>query len=84
MQASSVSTISFKLKKAGTTTFRPATVTYDPATKTATLNPNSNLQSRSTYIAVVTTGAQDQAGNSLDQNASLAGNQAKSWKFKVR
>jgi subtilisin len=84
MQASSASTISFKLKKAGTTTFRPATVTYDPATKTATLNPNSNLQSRSTYIAVVTTGAQDQAGNSLDQNASLAGNQAKSWKFKVR
>ena len=83
MQGSSVNTTTFKLKKAGTTTFRTATVTYDPATNSATLDPNNNLQSGSTYVATVTSGAQDQAGNSLDQNAGLAGNQNKSWKFKV-
>jgi hypothetical protein len=83
MQASSVNTITFKLKKAGTTTFLGATVTYDAATRTATLNPNNNLQSGRTYIATVTTGAQDEAGNSLDQDPSLSGNQNKSWKFRV-
>jgi hypothetical protein len=54
------------------------------ATRTATLNPNNNLQSGRTYIAMVTTGAQDEAGNSLDHDPSLSGNQTKSWKFKVR
>jgi subtilisin len=83
MQRSSVNTTTFKLKKAGTTTFLGARVTYDPATKKATLNPNNNLQSGRTYIATVTTGAQDGAGNSLDQDSSLAGNQTKSWKFTV-
>ena len=83
MQASSVNTTTFKLKKAGTTTFLGATVTYDPATKKATLDPNNNLKSGSTYVATVTTGAQDEAGNSLDQNSSLADNQTKSWKFTV-
>jgi hypothetical protein len=83
MKASSIKPTTFKLKKAGTTTFLGATVTYNPATKKATLNPNNNLQPGSTYVATVTTGAQDQVGNSLDQNASVAGNQTKSWKFTV-
>jgi subtilisin len=83
MQGSSVNTATFKLKKAGTTNFLTATVTYDPVTKKATLNPNNNLQSGVTYVATVTSGAQDEAGNSLDQNASLAGDQPKSWKFTV-
>ena len=83
MQGSSVNTATFKLKKAGTTTFLGATVIYDPATKKATLNPNNNLKSGSTYVATVTTGTQDEAGNSLDQNSSVAGNQTKSWKFTV-
>jgi hypothetical protein len=84
MRGSSVNTATFKLKKAGTTTFLTATVTYDPVTKTATLNPNSNLQSGRTYVATVTSGAQDKAGNSLDQDLSLSGNQNKSWTFKAR
>jgi hypothetical protein len=32
----------------------------------------------------VTTGAQDLAGNALDQDPNLANNQSKSWKFKVQ
>jgi hypothetical protein len=83
MQGSSVTTATFKLKKAGTTTFLGATVTYDPATKKATLIPNNNLRSGVTYAATATTGAKDLAGNSLDQNSTTAGNQAKNWKFMV-
>jgi Bacterial Ig-like domain len=83
MRGSSVNSATFKLKKAGTTNFLGATVTFDPATKKATLNPNNNLQPGRTYVATVTTGAQDEAGNSLDQDSNLAGNQTKSWKFRV-
>jgi hypothetical protein len=31
----------------------------------------------------VTTGAQDLAGNALDQKPNIADNQSKSWKFTV-
>jgi len=59
-------------------------VTYDAATKTATLNPNDNLTAGATYTATITTQAKDLAGNGLDQDPNTAGNQAKSWKFKVQ
>ena len=42
-------------------------------TDTATLNPTNNLRREVTYKAVVTTVAEDVAGNRLDQNASKAG-----------
>jgi hypothetical protein len=58
-------------------------VTYDQATRKATLNPNNNLQPGSTYIATVTTTNRDESTNMLDQNAGVAGNQAKIWKFGV-
>jgi hypothetical protein len=32
----------------------------------------------------VTSGAQDLAGNALDQNPDIEGNQQKSWKFQVQ
>jgi len=32
----------------------------------------------------VTSGAQDLAGNALDQSPNIEGNQNKSWKFTVR
>jgi subtilisin len=83
MQSNSVNTTTFKLKKAGTTTFLGATVTYDPATRRATLNPTNNLQSGRTYVAIVGIGTRDEAGNSLDQDPSTAGNQTKIWKFTV-
>jgi hypothetical protein len=72
------------LKKAGTTKKVAATVTYDAAKKKTTLNPRSGLIRGATYVATVNTGAKDLAGNALDQNPSLAGSQAKTWKFKVR
>jgi hypothetical protein len=84
VQASTINTTTFRLRKAGTTTNVAAAVSYDPTTKRATLNPNANLQAGATYVATVTTGAKDLAGNALDQNPSTAGNQAKSWQFKVQ
>jgi hypothetical protein len=76
--------VAFKLKKVGTTKFVGATVTYDPATMKATLNPNNDLQSGRTYLATMTSLAHDEAGNSLDQAPSVPGNQDKTWKFTVR
>jgi len=73
-----------RLNSDGTTTKVTAAVSYDAATKKATLNPSSNLSSRRTYKATVTSGAQDLAGNALDQNPNIAGNQSKNWKFTVR
>jgi hypothetical protein len=83
MQASTVTASTFKLTKQGATSSVSATVTYDPATKTATLNPNKNLAAGATYTATVTTQAKDVAGNGLDQDPTLANNQPKSWKFTV-
>jgi Ca2+-binding RTX toxin-like protein len=59
----------------------PATVSYDDATKTATLNPGSDLAANTIYAATVTTGAKDLAGNALDQDPSATGDQQKSWSF---
>jgi hypothetical protein len=84
MKASTVNATTVTLKKAGTTKKVAATVTYDAAKKKTTLNPRSGLIRGATYVATVNTGAKDLAGNALDQNPSLAGSQAKTWKFKVR
>jgi hypothetical protein len=43
----------------------------------ATLEPRGNLQHGVTYKAVVATGTKDLAGNNLDQNPNLDGNQPK-------
>jgi Bacterial Ig-like domain len=85
MDASSINGTTFKLFKKGSTTKLAATVSYDPMTRTATLNPFGSTTTRlargTTYKAVVTTGAKDLAGNSLDQDPSLAGLQQKTWFF---
>jgi hypothetical protein len=39
------------------------------------------LVGRTKYKVVVTTGAKDEAGNQLDQDASVVGNQQKVWYF---
>jgi hypothetical protein len=82
MQAGIINTNTFRLRKAGTTNV--AAVSYDPATRMATLNPNNNLRAGATYVATLTTGATDQSGNQLDQDPSITGNQSKSWTFKVK
>ena len=83
MNANSINGTTFKLMKAGTTTVIGAVVSYDATAKKAILNPNANLQLGTKYKAVVTTGAQDVAGNWLDQNSSLSGLQQKAWTFTV-
>ena len=84
---STINATTFKLVRLnsdGTTTRVSATVSYSASSQEAFLNPASNLSSRRTYKATVTTGAQDLAGNALDQNPNIAGNQPKNWKFKVQ
>jgi hypothetical protein len=85
--ASTINGTTFKLVKLnadGTTTRVAAAVSYAAAPNKAILNPSSNLSSGQTYKATVTTGAQDLAGNALDQNSTLAGNQPRSWRFTVQ
>ena len=85
MMPSSVNGTTFKLFKKGSTTKIGASVSYDGATKNATLNPTNNLRLGTTYKAVVSTGAKDVAGNQLDQDQSPSnGLQQKTWLFTVR
>ena len=84
MMASSINGTTFKLFKKGSTTKLSASVSYDGATKKATLDPTNNLRLGTTYKAVVTTGAKDLAGNSLDQISTTTGLQQKAWTFIVR
>jgi dipeptidyl aminopeptidase/acylaminoacyl peptidase len=81
---STITGTTFKLMKAGTTTAIGAVVSYNATSNKATLNPNANLQLGTKYKAVVTTGAQDVAGNRLDQNPTTAGLQQKAWTFTIR
>jgi hypothetical protein len=92
MMASSIISpaTTFKLVKPnanGTTTKVTAQISYpDPNSPpyTAKLDPSSDLSPGGTYKATVTTGAQDLAGDALDQKPNIAGNQNKSWKFTVQ
>jgi hypothetical protein len=84
MNANSINGTTVKLMKAGTTNLMGAVVSYDATAKKAILNPNANLQLGTKYKAVVTTGAQDVAGNRLDQNPTTAGLQQKAWTFTIR
>jgi uncharacterized delta-60 repeat protein len=84
MAPSSVSANTVRLFEVGSTTAIGASVSYDAATRRATLNPNANLKLGTRYKAVVTSGARDLAGNALDQDPALAGNQPKTWFFTVR
>jgi len=81
---STINGTTVKLFRAGTSTAIGAVVSYKATTNKATLNPNSNLRLGTKYKAVVTTGAQDLAGNRLDQNSSLGGLQQKTWTFTTR
>ena len=84
MQAGAINANTFSLRKKGTTTSIGASVTYDPATNRATLDPRADLKDGATYIATMTTNAKDLAGNQLDQDPNSAGSQPKVWNFKVR
>lgn len=84
MKASTINSTTFTLRKQNATGFVATSVTYDPSTDTATLDPTISLRRGATYKASVNLGAQDLAGNPLDQNASLSGSQRKDWIFKIK
>jgi Bacterial Ig-like domain len=83
MDSSTINSQTFKLFKKGSTTKIAAAISYDASTDTATLNPDRDLTRGVTYQVVVTTGAKDMAGNSLDQNSTLSGSQQHKWFFTV-
>jgi Bacterial Ig-like domain/Calcineurin-like phosphoesterase len=83
MATSTINTSTFKLKQSGTTTNIEADVTYNPATRKATLTPKAALGASTTYKATVTVGAKDLDGNRLDQNSTTTGSQQKAWSFTV-
>ena len=56
-----VSGATFSLRVQGSTTDVSASVTYDAAAQTATLNPTANLTAGTTYTASLTSGIQDLA-----------------------
>jgi stage II sporulation protein D len=70
-----VTTTTVRLRNVSNGTWVPAKVTYDPATRTATLRPNKPLAKGKTYRLVVRTGVQDLAGNSAVKFT---------WRFRVR
>ena len=84
MDEASVETAGVVTLRKGTGAPLAAAVTYDPATKKAVLNPNANLKRGAKYKAVVATGAEDLAGNGIDQNPTLTGAQPKQWSFTVK
>src|SRR5215204_452246 len=85
MRASSINTKTFKLfKKKGSTKKLSARVSYNAATKTATLNPTTSLRKGLSYKAVLSPGAKDVAGKALDQKRTAKGLQQKVWSFTVR
>ena len=65
MSAASLTNSSFSLATPSGGTAVPAVVTYDAATRVATLNPGSNLVAGVSYTATITTAATDLAGNTL-------------------
>jgi dipeptidyl aminopeptidase/acylaminoacyl peptidase len=76
MRASTVTRTTFRLVRRGSTAPVTATVTYDPNTMRAVLNPSANLAAGAIYTATVTTGARDASGNALAAN--------KTWSLRVR
>ena len=73
MDPATITSGSFTLVKASDNSPVAAAVTYDANTKTAILNPASDLAPDSTYTATVATAVKDSAGNPLAS--------AKTWGF---
>jgi hypothetical protein len=72
MQPATISTATFELRNPANALIA-ATVTYDNATRTATLRPNAALAASTTYTATIkggAAGAKDLAGNPLASNVT--------------
>jgi hypothetical protein len=64
VQPATITTATFTLR-AGAAAPVPATVTYDPATRVATLNPAATLAAGTRYTATLAAGVRDVSGNAL-------------------
>jgi hypothetical protein len=76
MDASSIDGSTLTLVRRGATTPVPASASYDAPNRRAILNPDRQLRAGATYVATVTTGTRDVAGNALAKS--------KVWSFRVR
>ncbi|MEO7501908.1 MAG: Ig-like domain-containing protein, partial [Gemmatimonadaceae bacterium] len=65
MDGTTITTTTFTLKVFGTNATVAGSVAYNPATFTATFTPTVTLSQGTSYVANVTTGAKDLAGNAL-------------------
>jgi Bacterial Ig-like domain len=74
-EASVESQGTFTLQAEGSSTPVEATVTYNSSTKSATLDPGTDLALNTTYTATLTTEAKDLGGNALAQE--------RTWTFKT-
>jgi hypothetical protein len=67
MNSSTITTSTFYLKNPSNVTVS-GTLSYNSSTNTATLTPSSSLANSTTYMATVTSGVTDVAGNGLASN----------------
>jgi len=67
MDASSINPTTFQLFRKNSRKEVAASVHYEAATHTATLDPTHSLQKGVSYNAVVSTGTKDLEGNPLEQ-----------------
>lgn len=70
MNAATITSSSFTLKRDSDGATIPATVSYDSNTRSAILDPVSNLSYSTSYTATVTNAVTDTAGNAMAQNYS--------------
>jgi hypothetical protein len=75
IRATTITGTTVKLVRKGTTTPITANVSYDSSLNRAKLDPGSSLKRGATYIATVTPGVEDLAGNPLATS--------KTWSFTV-
>jgi Bacterial Ig-like domain len=71
MDASTITSSTFTLLKQGSSASLPAAVRYQGATKTAVLDPNTDLEPCATYIATIeggNEGVKDLSGRALEAN----------------
>ena len=87
MRASTIKGSTIYLKKQGSSTTIPANVSYSPTSKTATLNPDSNLKEGATYTAYIKGGKRgvkasngDKLGGTTDSTATFANGKV-TWSF---
>ena len=79
-----LTSLSVRLLRKGSSTAVPARLTYDAARHRVTLDPTQRLRPHTAYRVVIATTVRDLAGNRLDQDASRAGLQRSRWSFRTR